>query len=826
MLQMLNPRPDDCPPRHEHLVVPLRGPAGPPGASGDEVAISTVDFGRTLTFGPEVQFVRTAGYHALNDGGASLWVRSTVTPPPYPGGAFGGWWQDAAGTVFEIAEWVIDARMTGVVADYDGTLHGGSDQSDQLDAFLQVIVALMRPGKLPPRAIRITRSMTPIPRNNISFDLTGWGMSRSMIYLDGDMDYALVFDDALGFTSIASQRLHYDPVTGLPLAWYVPTAGGVAGTKRTYLAHFGVRGQGTDAGGNPISVQKGIAFRGRADGVTVEHVTISECYGTGLCMGLPGTTMGGIGYVRESHFTRVIVSHCGLPQTDPDTGDGAAWLMTAMPNTANNTGAGCNQIAFYDCVCDLYRGDGLYLLNKFLGEDDAEDDDGRTKNFIHLSFFRLKLHGTGNNLLALGRRPIGSVDLSNPNVRIVLTDAAFAFVESERVRIADVAGTIELNGNDYAVHRISDTVVELNTPSAGKSPYISGGTITPRVRVPSYSRRALVLHGAAQDLTFHELNCIHCDGGGPDDFMISLLGNSSGYPRNITINGDMLSGANGCLVEGGSDIAIEITRIASIPSTSSPDAATPGIDLKVEAALSGPLEFKLRSTKSVASGVGLGAATIDIDPAVKHLVNAFYSYRELLPVGGTRVRTGGGVKGRVMKTTDMAETSGAMMPDPDLLFVMQPDTQYSFMIRLHYTADAAGDFRCTLNGPVDVASVAWSHRAIAPGGTAYASVGVATTFNSIVAVDAGTGAGLVEIDGMIDSGPTGGNFRVIWGQITASANPTVLRFGSLLEYIEPVQKILLQNPMPLAEPGASGELAAPALLYDDLTSSPPLPAPV
>lgn len=148
------------------------------------------------------------------------------------------------------------------------------------------------------------------------------------------------------------------------------------------------------------------------------------------------------------------------------------------------------------------------------------------------------------------------------------------------------------------------------------------------------------------------------------------------------------------------------------------------------------------------------------------------SFRRLKPVvkPGNTSRTG---------TTTLAA-------DPELTFPVEADKAYIFRFGIFFDTTANADFKFGVSGPASPVEVRIERHAIAPGATAFSAVGVQTAFNGAgtAVVGTGTTGGYVEINGKFLNGPNAGNVALIWAQNTSDGGNTLVKGGSVLEWVK------------------------------------------
>ena len=137
----------------------------------------------------------------------------------------------------------------------------------------------------------------------------------------------------------------------------------------------------------------------------------------------------------------------------------------------------------------------------------------------------------------------------------------------------------------------------------------------------------------------------------------------------------------------------------------------------------------------------------------------------------------------VKKSSTTRTGTTVLADDPELSFPVVANGRYVFSFRVFFDTSAAGDFKCTLNGPASPVAVRFMRQAIAAGAAAWSGVGVTTVWGGALAV-AGTGTtgGYIEGYGIFENGPNAGNVAFQWAQNTSDVgNTTVLR-GSVLQF--------------------------------------------
>lgn len=122
--------------------------------------------------------------------------------------------------------------------------------------------------------------------------------------------------------------------------------------------------------------------------------------------------------------------------------------------------------------------------------------------------------------------------------------------------------------------------------------------------------------------------------------------------------------------------------------------------------------------------------------------------------------------------------------DPELTFPVVAGGAYIFRMQVGFDTTAAGDFKFSVSGPAGPVEVRIQRHAIAAGATAFSAVGVDTAFGVSVSVTGtGTTGGYVEINGKFLNGVNAGNVAFQWAQNTSDPGNTIVKGGSVLEWV-------------------------------------------
>ncbi len=138
----------------------------------------------------------------------------------------------------------------------------------------------------------------------------------------------------------------------------------------------------------------------------------------------------------------------------------------------------------------------------------------------------------------------------------------------------------------------------------------------------------------------------------------------------------------------------------------------------------------------------------------------------------------------VQKTSDEIRTSTTTLAaDSTIKFTMAANTMYAFRATIYFTGDAAPDFKFGHTGPAGSSFIVIHHRFTVPGASTLV-VGALNAYNTTGVAVAGTvgGNSCLYLDGSIQNGATGGDFQFLWAQNTSSANNSIVRAGSFIEY--------------------------------------------
>ncbi len=140
----------------------------------------------------------------------------------------------------------------------------------------------------------------------------------------------------------------------------------------------------------------------------------------------------------------------------------------------------------------------------------------------------------------------------------------------------------------------------------------------------------------------------------------------------------------------------------------------------------------------------------------------------------------------VLKTSNETRTANTTLAnDSALLFPVVASGVYIFRGQVFFDTTAAGDFKFSFSGPASPTSLRICRCAIVPGGTAVSVVAVDTSFGVSVAVaSTGTTGGYVEFNGVLVNGSNGGNVAFQWAQNASDAGNTIVRGGSVLEWVK------------------------------------------
>jgi hypothetical protein len=144
-------------------------------------------------------------------------------------------------------------------------------------------------------------------------------------------------------------------------------------------------------------------------------------------------------------------------------------------------------------------------------------------------------------------------------------------------------------------------------------------------------------------------------------------------------------------------------------------------------------------------------------------------------------------RGEVLKRVDETRTSTATVADDGALAAPLPANAKRFIRgTIFFDTAVAADFKWRHNGPAGLALLRLRRHVIIPGATAYSDVAVDTAYSAadIAVAGAGTNGGIVQFDAIIHNGATAGMFAFLWAQNTSDAGATIVRAGSLLEWIK------------------------------------------
>lgn len=137
------------------------------------------------------------------------------------------------------------------------------------------------------------------------------------------------------------------------------------------------------------------------------------------------------------------------------------------------------------------------------------------------------------------------------------------------------------------------------------------------------------------------------------------------------------------------------------------------------------------------------------------------------------------------KEDETRSTSDTLAADAELFFAALKYRLYRFRFVVWYTTAAAADFKFSINGPGSPSLVRLTTAHIAPGGSAFAGVGLQEAFGfGPSAITAGAGGGYVVVEGLLQNGANDGGVAFEWAQNTSDAGNTIVRAGSYVQYTD------------------------------------------
>lgn len=135
------------------------------------------------------------------------------------------------------------------------------------------------------------------------------------------------------------------------------------------------------------------------------------------------------------------------------------------------------------------------------------------------------------------------------------------------------------------------------------------------------------------------------------------------------------------------------------------------------------------------------------------------------------------------KTTDETRHNNTIAADTDLVFAMDANSKYSFMLVVLFISTTAADFKFGNSGPAAATRVA-IRRAHIPSGSVTQTNSVDNAYVASVTTASTSGEfGWVTMQGCITNGANTGNFAFTWAQnTTQAADDTTVLAGSWIRF--------------------------------------------
>jgi hypothetical protein len=196
---------------------------------------------------------------------------------------------------------------------------------------------------------------------------------------------------------------------------------------------------------------------------------------------------------------------------------------------------------------------------------------------------------------------------------------------------------------------------------------------------------------------------------------------------------------------------------------------------EAEAALAIPGQYRKWTGSAVAEMTAPEKAAVDAAAAVARAAAIVTSFDANSPPGVFRC---------VIKPSVTTRTATTVLADdPHLTFPVAANASYVFEYRIFFDTTAAGDFKLALTGPASPTGIRFYRSCVAPGATAFSSIGVSTALGSGLALTGtGTTGGYCEGRGILLNGANAGNVTVQWAQNTSDAGSTSVLTGSTLHW--------------------------------------------
>jgi hypothetical protein len=140
----------------------------------------------------------------------------------------------------------------------------------------------------------------------------------------------------------------------------------------------------------------------------------------------------------------------------------------------------------------------------------------------------------------------------------------------------------------------------------------------------------------------------------------------------------------------------------------------------------------------------------------------------------------------IKKTADQTIASNITLAnDNTLFFTLLANSKYFIRIKVFFSAPATPGFKFALStGAATLTLIQVERRHRAPATTAYVIVGEVVATPSTAVTGNATSHGYLEMDICLQVSGTGGVFGFQWAQNASSATGSIVRGGSLLEYVK------------------------------------------